>query len=1081
MKKTTFMLLWALISVITLKAQVVTEITKTIPIPDSLSVSEYYGSSVAIDGDYAVVGSSGYKNYTGKATILYYNGTNWEYVATLTASDSDEYIYFGVSAYISDNTIFIGASSAPGNSSTSGAVYVFEKPGSGWADMTETAKLTASDGANYDYFGNAISGSENTIVIGAYQKSDIASYCGAAYIFEKPESDWTTMTETAKLTASNGAKYSNFGCSLQISDTTIVIGAYGESNNGISSGAAYVFVKPSAGWTDTTETAILTPMDGANSDEFGYAVSIMDSIIVIGSDKDDDSYSGSGSAYIFTKPKTGWESTATYAAKINASDANKNAKFGSKVCINDDAIIIGAIGDNDMGAVYIYDIPTTGWSNIAEKAKLTASDKAEDDLFGSEIWMSSKTIIVGAYQDDDRGKSSGSIYIFDKPASGWTTTTETEKQLSYSGKTTANTYYGESVSIDGNYAVVGARHYNSYSGKAHVLYYDGTEWEVIATLTASDAEENDFFGRSVSISGNTIVAGAYGDDDKDSESGSAYVFVKPESGWTDMTETAKLTASDGTKRNDFGYTVDISDNTIVVGAFHIDSYTGAAYVFVKPESGWKNMTETAKLTATDGAIEDYFGGSLSIDDSVIVVGAYCDDDNGSSSGSVYIFKESSTGWENMTETKKIVAADGAAYDYFGISVGISGQTVVVGAKFDDDSASNSGSLYVFEAPASDWSNATQTAKLTASDFYDNAYLGYSVSIDDTLIVAGSIFYSGTKGAGYLFIKPKTGWTDTTQTTKFNASDGEYADDYGCSIDISDTMIVVGAYLDDNEGIDGGAAYFYALVYPDPIEILYQPTDITSTCRDVSVTYSVEGKNEETYQWQVKTDSDTSFISIVDTGFYSNATTSTLIVVADTSLNNSLYRCILANPGYSDTTNNVSLVLETTPPTISCIGDTEKSIASGSTTYTVEGTEFDLTETLDDCGIATIVNNFNNTSTLDGASIPAGTTTITWTVIDNTGNIATCSTNITINPTSDISRANVEKFSIYPNPVSSSLTVESNITIENIQIVTITGAVLYSEIVNNTEAHLDMQNLQNGIYFIKMGTSEGIHMRRIIKQ
>ena len=188
-----------------------------------------------------------------------------------------------------------------------------------------------------------------------------------------------------------------------------------------------------------------------------------------------------------------------------------------------------------------------------------------------------------------------------------------------------------------------------------------------------------------------------------------------------MTQTAKLTASDGAASDYFGYSVAISGDTVVVGAYYDDiganTDQGSAYVFVKPESGWADMTQTAKLTASDGAASDYFGSSVAISGDTVVVGAYYDDIGANADqGSAYVFVKPASGWADMTQTAKLTASDGAADDYFGNSVAISGDTVVVGA-YDDDIGSNTdqGSAYVFVKPANGWADMTQTAKLTASD------------------------------------------------------------------------------------------------------------------------------------------------------------------------------------------------------------------------------------------------------------------------------------------------------------------------------------------------------------------------------
>jgi len=209
-------------------------------------------------------------------------------------------------------------------------------------------------------------------------------------------------------------------------------------------------------------------------------------------------------------------------------------------------------------------------------------------------------------------------------------------------------------------------------------------------LLASDGAADDRFGDSVSISGNVALVGAELDDDKGTDSGSAYVFRWSGGSWV---EEQKLLASDGAADDRFGSSVSISGNVALVGAELDDDKgtdSGSAYVFRWNGSSW---LEEQKLLASDGAGSDYFGSSVSISGNVALVGAYLDDDNGTYSGSAYVFRWNGSSW---VEEQKLLASDGAADDRFGDSVSISGDMALVGAFWDDDNGTDSGSAYVFE-------------------------------------------------------------------------------------------------------------------------------------------------------------------------------------------------------------------------------------------------------------------------------------------------------------------------------------------------------------------------------------------------
>jgi len=258
----------------------------------------------------------------------------------------------------------------------------------------------------------------------------------------------------------------------------------------------------------------------------------------------------------------------------------------------------------------------------------------------------------------------------------------------------ADDYFGNSVSISGDYAVVGAPNDTDNernSGSAYVFKRTGTSWAQEAKLLASDGAAFHDFGVSVSISGDYAVVGAPNDNDNGSQSGSAYVFKRTGTSWT---QEAKLLASDGAVADIFGTSVSISGDYAVVGApgFNVDPIvTGSAYVFKRTGTSW---AQEAKLLASDGAPNDRFGGSVSISGDYAVVGAFLDVDNGVQSGSAYVFKRTGTSW---VEEAKLLASDRAAGDEFGFgsSVSISGDNAVVGARQDDDNGSGSGSAYVY--------------------------------------------------------------------------------------------------------------------------------------------------------------------------------------------------------------------------------------------------------------------------------------------------------------------------------------------------------------------------------------------------
>ena len=388
--------------------------------------------------------------------------------------------------------------------------------------------------------------------------------------------------------------------------------------------------------------------------------------------------------------------------------------------------------------------------------KLIASDGALWDYFGYSLAVAGDglTVVVGAFLDGDKGRNTGSAYIFTKQADG--SYLQTQKLVAEDGA--AYNYFGYSVDIsaDGSTVVVSTPYdddKDTDSGTVYVFTKQSNgSYLQTQKLLAIDGAEDDYFGNSVSVSGDgsIIVAGAYGNDDKGSGSGSVYIFSKETNG--SYLQIQKLVASDGEAEDYFGYSVAVSADGLIIaiGASWSDgkgAASGSVYVFTKQPDG--SYLQVQKLLSTVGAGSDNFGRSVAVsgDGLTIITGASWDDEKGDYSGSAYIFTKQSDG--SFLETQKLLAADGTDGDQFGRSVAVSadGSTVVVGAYGDDDKGTNSGSVYVFTKQAN--GSYLQSQKLTASDGAANDRFGFSVAVSNTSVVVGA-FNHLNKGAVYVF-------------------------------------------------------------------------------------------------------------------------------------------------------------------------------------------------------------------------------------------------------------------------------------------------------------------------------------------
>jgi FG-GAP repeat len=353
-------------------------------------------------------------------------------------------------------------------------------------------------------------------------------------------------------------------------------------------------------------------------------------------------------------------------------------------------------------------------------------------------------------------------------------------------------YFGWSVALDSGVVAVGAENDDDNgfdSGAAYLL--DVTTGAQLDKLVPSDSAIEDFFGWSIAIDDGVVVAvGAYRDDDNGSNSGSAYLFNA-----TTGLEITKLIAGDGAADDEFGYSIAISDSVVAVGAWGDDdngSNSGSAYLFDVITG-----TEIAKLLPSDGAAGDRFGCSIAIDDGVVAVGAYRSSDHGQFSGSAYLF-DVATG----AQVAKLLPSDGAEGKEFGCSIAIEGGIVAIGASGDSANGYGAGAAYLFDAVS-----GTQSAKLIASDGAALDNFGYSIDIDGDAVAIGARWdddMGGGSGSAYFFDA-----TTGAEIAKLLASDGEAQDYFGWSIAVDDGVIVVGAPQDGNQnGGFAGSAYLF---------------------------------------------------------------------------------------------------------------------------------------------------------------------------------------------------------------------------------------------------------------------------------
>jgi hypothetical protein len=392
--------------------------------------------------------------------------------------------------------------------------------------------------------------------------------------------------------------------------------------------------------------------------------------------------------------------------------------------------------------------------------KLVPSDGADYDNFGLSVSLGNDFAIVGSPGDDQEGTDAGAAFIFAKTEGG------------------------------------------------------ADAWGEVTKLVASDAVAGDLFGVSVDISGDTAVVGATGEDGAGTNRGAVYIFYRDQGGAGAWGQVARVRASGAADRDDFGISVAIDGDTLIVGAEGYDGDTnqeGAAYVYRKDQGGANVWGQVARLVSDDPGDTDQFGFTVDISDDIAIVGSPGEDGDGPNRGAARVYARDLGGSDAWGLVKKIVAADQSDDSWFGTSVAVRGARAIVGAPWADGAGTNRGAVYIFgqnEGGTDAWG---QVKSLAASDTRDEDLFGFDVALYGSYVVASSPYCRGggtQRGQIYAFAENEGGAGSWGEVQRLRASDGANEDQFGVGIDIFGTYILGGATGEDGSGTDIGAAYLF---------------------------------------------------------------------------------------------------------------------------------------------------------------------------------------------------------------------------------------------------------------------------------
>jgi FG-GAP repeat protein len=671
----------------------------------------------------------------------------------------------------------VGAYFDDATATNAGSAYVFDVE-----TGDQLYQLVAFDGAANDWFGKAVAISGNLVAIGAEQNDQ-----GAVYVYEAD-----TGVLIQRIVPEDSTSNNRFGYSVCFSDQFLIVGAYGDA------GSVYIY--------DREELFLVTKVIGNDTqagDHFGAGVAAHAQVLAVGATGTDENGPDSGAVYTFDLE------TMIQTNKLVPADVGAGEKAGESVAVWDGIVALGVpkhgLNGEDSGAVYLFETQTGG-----QLSKFVSTDIGAGDQFGASVSIEADVVVIGAMEYDfDMSPytelNAGTAYIFDVQ-SGQQLARLVPGQIVGSGEDR----FGSSALIQDGRILVGAMNSNDIGNESGAIYRFSIEGIRFSETTyfPSDPGFVDHFGHSVAVDGRYMVVGApVNGDGGGPRSGAAYIF--------DMTTgqmIRKVYNQQSSFNNRFGRSVAIDDGIVAVGA-PVDSSSG----FINAGSVSLFDAETGnlirRLHADDPGVGDLFGHSVGIHNGIVVVGAFAEDDNGSSAGAAYTF-DAKTG----EQLAKLLADDGRANDRLGWSVAIEDGIAVVGAIFSRVQVNNAGAAYVFDAHSGE-----QLFKLSAEDRGPFDYFGHALAIRSGVVAVGAPKeHSGVVGSGSVYLFDVS---LGVQMAKVSALDPVVDAQFGWSVALNTKQLVAGIRRPELPTVSPDKAYVFDLATLEQLVVLL-PTDGT---------------------------------------------------------------------------------------------------------------------------------------------------------------------------------------------------------------------------------------------------------------
>ena len=758
------------------------------------------GYSTALDGNLAVVGAplaDGGARHSGM--VLVYDATTGSLLYSLTNPSPVDFERFGESVAVSGTRIVVGSFHSGTATVNLGSAYVYDLAGP--APTLPMLTLTNPNPATGRDFGSSVSISGGRVAVGAPGDNAGGFRSGRAYVFELDGA--TPHLPVATLNNPSPASDDGFGTAVGIFDSWAVVGAPGDGAGASLSGSAYLFNL--AAPTSSVPVITLTNPVPNHGDNFGRALAISGSRIIVGVPGANTITYDVGKAYVFDFTRV---FPTIPVVTLNNPSPVLEEFFGMSASIHGTRVVIGAtrgiIGAVNAGAAYVFDLG--GATPTEPIVTLNNPSPNAEDLFGCAVAISGTRLLVGAQDDDNGAPLAGNAYLYDLggatpavPVTALVNPTRASSDL-----------FGIAVAVSGSRLVVGAHASDTGAVSAGAAYvYDlagPTPGAPFLALTNPSPVGSGYFGGAVAISGARLVVGAYGNDIGANSAGSAYVYDL--SGATPEVPVLTLTNPQPADTDFFGDAGAIHGTRIVIGASPDNAgIENAASAYVYELTSATPAIPVLMLTNPSPAVRDYFGNAVALEGSRLAIGASRDNAGTNDAGSVYVYDLSSATPAlpvlTLTNPLPVEAA------FFGKSVALSGNLLLVGAYEDVEEDARPGAAFLFDLESAVPAVPVSQLINPSSSLYDG--FGASVALSGGRAMVGALWEdAGAVGAGAVHVYDFTGATVTfCSLTVTNPTRG-YDARMGYSVATEGTILVAGTPLDDTGGPNRGAAFVFSI-------------------------------------------------------------------------------------------------------------------------------------------------------------------------------------------------------------------------------------------------------------------------------